>query len=108
MSTDVRVVLVTAPQDEAPTLARTLLEERWVACVNLLPSAHSLYRWEGRVEEAQETLMVLKTIRERVEGLRDRVQALHSYDVPEFLVLNVEQGLPGYLDWVVTETALER
>jgi len=100
----VRLVLVTAPAREAAEMARTLVQERLAACVNLLPAVTSVYRWEGAVEEARETLMVLKTSAGRVEDLRGRVVALHPYEVPEFLVVPVESGLEAYLAWVMTET----
>ncbi len=103
--TDVHVVLVTAPNDaEAARIARTLVEERLVACVNLLPSIRSIYRWEGAVEEATEILMILKSARERVDEVRDRLIELHPYDEPEFLALDVIEGSKSYLNWVLAET----
>lgn len=101
----VRIVLVTAPEDEAPSLARDLVDARLAACANLLPGATSVYRWEDRVEEARETLLVLKTVASRVDALREAVTRLHPYSVPEFLVLPVESGLEAYLSWVRRETA---
>ena len=100
----IRVILMTAPADAALTLARSLVDERLAACVNLLPGMRSVYRWEGAVEEATETLMILKTAPGRVDALQERMVALHPYDVPEFLVLPVETGLPEYLAWVRDET----
>lgn len=85
-------------------MARRLVEERLAACVNLLAGVSSVYRWEGKVEEADECLMVLKTSVERIGALRERVVELHPYDVPEFVVVNVESGLESYLAWVLTET----
>lgn len=104
----VRVVLVTVPDREgATTLARTLVEERLAACVNLLPGVHSIYRWEGEVASADEVLLVLKTRADRVDTLRRRVVSLHPYDLPEFVVLPVEGGLDGYLAWIRAESAPE-
>jgi periplasmic divalent cation tolerance protein len=105
VSSDVRLVLVTAPLDEAPTLARHLVEERMVACVNLFPGITSIYRWKGQVEEARETVLLVKTTTARLEEVRRRVTQLHSYEVPEFLVLSVESGLDAYLGWVADQTA---
>ena len=103
--TDVYVILVTAPTDtEAATMARTLVEERLVACVNLLPALRSIYRWEGAVEEEGETLMILKSARERLGEVRDRVIELHPYDEPEFLALEVAEGSESYLNWVLAGT----
>lgn len=101
---DVRVVLVTAPAQAATALARTVVEEGLAACANVLPGATSVYRWEGRVQEDAEALLVLKTSAKGVPALRARVVDLHEYDLPEFLVLDVADGLPGYLAWVVSET----
>jgi periplasmic divalent cation tolerance protein len=102
----VRVVLVTAPSTEvARTIARTLVDERLAACVNVLPPMTSIYRWQGAVEEAAEVQLLIKTVQERVPTLVARIQELHPHKVPEALVLPVEAGLPAYLAWVVEETA---
>lgn len=103
---DALVVLVTTPSAEvAAALARTLVEERLAACGNVLPEVRSIYRWEGAVREDAEALLVLKTTRARLEALRDRVLALHPYDVPEVLALPVEAGSADYLAWLGGETA---
>lgn len=101
--TPIRLALCTAPAEVAADLARKLVEERLVACVNRLPAVQSVYRWEGAVEEAEETLLVLKTTADRVDALRQRLQELHPYDVPELLVFAVDSGLPAYLSWVAAE-----
>jgi len=101
----VLVVLVTAPTaDRASALARALVEERLAACGNVLPGMRSIYRWEGKVEDEPEALLVLKTTRDRFEALRDRVLALHPYQTPEVVALPVETGSAAYLAWVVGET----
>jgi periplasmic divalent cation tolerance protein len=101
---DTVVVYVTAPSaEEARTLARVLVDERLAACVNLLP-VESVYRWEGQVEEAAETLLVIKTRRAGLDALAARVRALHSYAVPEIIALPVVSGWPPYLQWIVDET----
>jgi periplasmic divalent cation tolerance protein len=103
--TDLLVVLVTAPSAEkAAELARQLVEERLAACGNVLPGIRSIYRWEGKVQDEPEALLVLKTHRDRFEALRDRVLALHPYQVPEVLALPVEAGSEQYLAWVTGET----
>lgn len=101
---EVRLILVTAPAAEAHALARRVVEERLAACVNLLPGVASVYRWEGKVQEVEETLLILKSSVGRIRELRERVIELHPYDVPEFLVVGVESGLEAYLAWVMTET----
>ena len=94
------VLTTTADIEEANRLARTLVEERLVACASLVPSVQSLYRWQGEVESATETLLLLKTSAELLAALEIRIHALHSYSTPEFLVLRVESGSPGYLEWL--------
>jgi periplasmic divalent cation tolerance protein len=103
--TDALVVLVTAPSAEkAAELARALVDERLAACGNVVPGLRSIYRWEGKVQDDAEALLVLKTTRARFEALRDRVLALHPYQVPEVLALPVEAGSAAYLAWIAAET----
>ena len=95
------VLLVTTPSaDVAAAIARTLVEEGLAACGNVLPGIRSIYRWEGKVQEDAEALLVIKTERRLVPELKVRLPELHPYDVPELLVLPVEDGLPAYLEWV--------
>jgi periplasmic divalent cation tolerance protein len=95
------VVLVTAPNaDSAAAMARTLVEEGLAACGNVVPGVRSIYRWEGKVQDDAEALLVLKTERRLVPELKARLPALHPYQVPELLVLPVEDGLGPYLAWV--------
>ena len=102
--TSVQVVLMTAPDLEvAERLARTLVEERLAACVNLVPGIRSVYRWEGAVEEANEVLLIAKTRSDCVDALGARVRDLHPYDLPETLALAVTGGATDYLDWVCAE-----
>jgi periplasmic divalent cation tolerance protein len=99
------VVLVTAPTAErAAEIARALVEERLAACGSVVPGIRSIYRWEGKVQDDQEALLVLKTTRERFEALRERVLALHPYQVPEVIALGVEAGSAPYLAWITAET----
>ena len=103
--TDALVVLVTAPTPErAAEIARALVEERLAACGNVVPGLRSIYRWEGKVQEDAEALLVLKTTRARFDALRDRVLALHPYEVPEVIALPVEAGSAPYLAWLAGET----
>ncbi len=97
-----RIVLTTAgTADEARKLARALVERRLAACVNLIPNLHSIYRWHDAVEEAAEVLLVIKTTAEQLSALEAAVRELHSYEVPEFLVLDVVSGSQPYLDWLL-------
>jgi periplasmic divalent cation tolerance protein len=95
------IVLSTYPADHDPLpVARALVDEHLVACVNVLPAMQSVYRWEGGVQQASEHQLVMKTTRERVEALKTRLGDLHPYDVPELLVLAVEDGAERYLEWL--------
>jgi len=97
------VALMTAPnREEARSIARTLVGERLAACCNIIDRVESIYRWEGAVEEAAEVLVVIKTTAERFAPMRDRVLALHSYDVPELIALPVADGSAPYLAWIAT------
>ncbi len=97
-------VLMTAPGMEvAEAVVRGLLDERLVACGNVLPGAVSLYRWEGEVHRDEEAVVVLKTLRRLVPRVLERAGTLHPYEVPELLVQEVADGAPAYLEWVGTE-----
>ena len=101
MSSECVLVLTTVPDDErAETLARTLVDERLAACVNLHAPMVSIYRWKGRVERSAERQLVIKTTRDRVPALEARLRELHSYELPEFVVVSVDEGSAAYLDWV--------
>ncbi len=103
--TDILVVLVTAPSsDKAAEIARALVEEKLAACGNVIPGLRSIYSWEGKVHDDAEALLILKTTRERFPVLRDRILALHPYQVAEVLALPVEAGSERYLAWVEGET----
>jgi len=98
-----RIVLTTAAgHDEAARLAATFVEERLAACATLIPAVESIYRWEGQVESTSETLLLIKTEADQLAALETRLRELHSYQVPEFLVLNVESGSHAYLEWLRT------
>src|SRR5574337_1184294 len=100
------VVLVTVPSAEkGAEMARALVEERLAACGNVVPGLRSLYRWEGKVQDDAEALLLLKTTRRRFGALRDRVLALHPYEVPEVIALPVEVGSAAYLAWIAGSTA---
>jgi periplasmic divalent cation tolerance protein len=100
-TTPARIVLTTtANPEEAARLGRTLVEERLAACATLIPGAQSIYHWQGEVESATETLLLLKTGSEQLAALEARVHELHSYQTPEFLVLEVDAASQPYLDWL--------
>lgn len=96
-----RIVLTTAgTHEEANRIGRTLVEERLAACATLIPAVESIYHWEGKIESSAETLLMLKTSFDKLPALEDRLHALHSYQTPEFLVLNVEACSHPYLEWL--------
>jgi periplasmic divalent cation tolerance protein len=98
---NVVLVLTTLGADaDAVAFARTIVDERLAACVNVLPVMTSVYRWKGTVEQDREQQVVMKTTADRVDALQTRVRALHSYELPEFLVLPASGGSPTYLDWI--------
>ena len=95
------VVLVTAGSpEEAEEIAQNLVKEMLAACVNIVPGVTSVYRWEGEVQRDQEWLLIVKTRREVLDSLIQRVQALHSYDVPEIIALPLVGGSEAYLRWL--------
>jgi periplasmic divalent cation tolerance protein len=99
----VRVVLVTVPSEEVgAALARTLVEERLIACANVLPQLRSIYRWGDSVHDEREVLLLLKTAARNFEALRQRIVSLHPYDVPEVISLELTEGHRPYLDWVLS------
>jgi periplasmic divalent cation tolerance protein len=103
--TDVVLVLTTvSSEDEGEKIARALVGEGLAACVNVLGPMTSIYRWKEQVERETERQVVIKTTRARLPGVQVRIGELHSYELPELLVLPVVDGSPGYLDWVSQET----
>jgi periplasmic divalent cation tolerance protein len=100
--TDKYLVLVTCKSAaEARRIARAVVEERLAPCANILPGpVTSIYRWKGKVESAQELLLLIKTSRKRLTKLQAAVERLHSYDVPEFIALPIASGSRAYLAWL--------
>jgi len=99
--TDKRLVLTTAgSHDEANRIATALVERQLAACVNVVPKILSIYRWEGEVEQAEEWLLVIKTTAKAADRVRDAIKELHSYQLPECVVLPIEAGSSEYLAWL--------
>ncbi len=103
---DVRVVLCTCPEREALRISHGLVEEGLAACVNIASKITSVYRWEGKVHEDREALLVIKTAAAKIAAMREGLLALHPYEVPEILVLGVDTAAsnPAYVDWVLQST----
>ncbi|MEW6164990.1 MAG: divalent-cation tolerance protein CutA [Pseudomonadota bacterium] len=89
----------------ARALAGALVEARLAACVNILAPCRSVYRWEGRLEDAEEVPLLVKTTAERYAELEEAIRARHPYELPEIVAVPIERGLPDYLAWVAAETA---
>ena len=105
----VLMVMTTAPDTEtAQKIARSLVERRLAACVNILAPCQSVYNWQGAVEDSNEIPLLIKTTAARYGMLEAAIAALHPYDVPEIVALPLSHGLPEYLSWVVAETHHEQ
>ncbi len=99
--TDKRIVLTAAAsEEEARKIARSLVEQRLAACVNIVPRIESVYRWQGEVESSQEWLLLIKTTADRFPAVREAIQQLHSYELPECISISIEDGSAGYLGWI--------
>jgi periplasmic divalent cation tolerance protein len=99
--TDKRIVLSTAgSEDEARRIAQQLVKHRLAACVNIIPQIESIYRWQGRVDSSQEWLLLIKTTAELFPQVRAAIKELHSYELPECISLNIEDGSEEYLQWM--------
>lgn len=98
---DYQLVITTCPDDElAKSLATALVGEGLAACVNILPSVRSIYRWQGRIESAEERLLIIKSRVEDYPAVERRITALHSYELPEVIAVPIVNGLPAYLAWL--------
>ncbi len=105
MNSEYVIVLTTIPSDaDGAGFGQSLVSERLAACVNVLPAMESVYRWEGRVEQESERQVVIKTSRDRLPELWDRVRDLHPYEVPEDVVVPIIDGNDAYLRWVGEST----
>lgn len=101
--TNGRIVLTTAgSQEEAQKIAQALVDRRLAACVNIVPQVRSIYRWQERVETAEEWLLVIKTTSNAFDRVRAVIRELHSYDLPECICLTIEDGSQEYLEWIAS------
>jgi periplasmic divalent cation tolerance protein len=99
--TDKRIVLSTAgSEDEARNIARHLVENRLAACVNIVPQIESIHRWQEKMESSREWLLLIKTTAEKFPAVCDAIRDLHSYELPECVAVNIEDGSPLYLQWL--------
>jgi periplasmic divalent cation tolerance protein len=104
VSGGLRIFISTAPAEVAPAIARALVDERLAACVNVLPGASSVYVWNGETCEEAESVLLIKTTAARAADLAARVKALHPYEVPELVALEIVdgEGNPEYLRWILS------
>lgn len=102
------LVLCTCPDaTSAQAIATAVVEARLAACVNILPELRSVYAWEGRVEQSDEVLLLVKTTPARFAELKERIVAMHPYRVPEILAFEAAAGLETYLRWIGAETSID-
>ena len=103
-----QVAIATFPDSKtAKSIVSTLLEERLIACGNLIPNATSLYRWEGKIQSDAEILAILKTDESRIAALKPRFVELHPYECPELIITAITDGHPAYLQWIVDSTSAQ-
>ena len=104
MNKAIHIVFVSCPPSAASSLAETLVEQGVAACVNIVPVMSSVYRWQGATHCDEETLLLIKTTRARYPALQARLPALHPYELPELVAVEVVDGLPAYLRWLAEST----
>jgi len=107
--TDKQIVLSTAgSQEEARKIALALVERRLAACVNIVPQIESIYRWQGKLDDSRECLLIIKTSTGKFPAVRDALRELHSYELPECIGINIAQGGAEYLAWLDSSIGPER
>ena len=95
------IVLMTAPdKDEAKKIVHILLEEKLIACANIIDAVSSFFRWKGKIDEEKEVLVIMKSHKNLFKNISTRILELHSYDVPEILAVPIRDGSSSYLDWM--------
>jgi periplasmic divalent cation tolerance protein len=100
----VMIYVTTESLEQAKSIANTLVTDRLVACVNILPQITSIYWWQGKVEHATESVMIAKTVRRHVREIIARIKSMHTYDVPCVLVIPIVDGNKDFIEYIVAET----
>jgi len=100
----IRIAMVTVPRDEAAALAKSIIESRLAACVNVLPKVESYYWWNDEINTDKESLLIIKTIENKIEKLILFVEEHHPNNVPEIIAFKLSEGLPEYINWVIAES----
>ena len=104
MSEPIVVLVTCGSEEEAAKIANSLVEERLAACVNIISPVRSIYRWEGKIWDEREWMLMIKTQKKRFEDLEKKVKSLHSYSVPEIVALPIIEGSASYLNWLEENT----
>lgn len=105
MANDYQIVFCTCPDlSSAEHIAQTLIEQQLAACVNLIPGLRSMYRWQGKIEQAEECLLLIKTHHSRYAALEQAIVSAHPYELPEIVAVSLDNALPGYLTWIAQNT----
>lgn len=108
MAEEVFLAFSTFPDiDSARRIARELVADKFAACANIIPAIESIYRWQGKIEQGNETLVLFKTTDARSAAFQEKLKSLHPYEVPEIICLRVAEGSPEYLGWVIDSSASE-
>jgi periplasmic divalent cation tolerance protein len=94
------IIVTASSKSEAEKIVRTLLEERLIACANIIGPVHSLFWWQGKIDEAQEHLILMKTRKDLFNKLADKVKAIHSYQIPEIIAMPIVEGFKPYMEWL--------
>lgn len=105
MSEPIVVLVTCGSEEEALRIANALVKDHLAACVNLISPIRSIYRWEGKIWDEKEWLLLIKTQNQRFEELEKKIKSLHSYTTPEIISLPITQGYPPYLDWIIENTS---
>lgn len=104
MADEIVVFVTASSREEARKIGSNLVDLKLVACVNIIPSVQSIFRWKGEICNEEETLMILKTMKDKLDIIIEKIKQLHSYDVPEIIALPIIAGSQEYLDWINQET----
>ena len=102
MAEEVLLAFSTFPDAEtARRIAHALINEKLAACANIIPTMNSIYRWKGKIETGDETIVFFKTTQDRYDAFQEKLRSLHPYEIPEIIGVKIDKGLPDYLRWVV-------
>ena len=102
MAEQILLAISTFPDAEAADrIAHTLIEEKFAACANIIPTVRSIYRWKDKIETAGEVIVFFKTTLDRQAAFQEKLRSLHPYEVPEIICVNIDTGSPDYLRWVI-------